>query len=177
MKWQKGEGRGHSWYKNLADYSSLFFSTWNCLPTPPHPTPPSPPPSPHADRVIDLIRHWVRWHYAVLTDKRIAKQLFSFPLSLPRGCVSKRRTGLHGQISLFILIWGLQYWLHFTGSRNFTPTVSTETVARSSFLRDTIRNITWNPVTQEEKFAQKFEASKSCFVRCWMLSCFLKFHL
>lgn len=52
--------------------------------------------------VIDLIHHWVRLHYAVLADKSIAKQLFSFPLSPVRGCVSKRRARLPDQISLFI---------------------------------------------------------------------------
>lgn len=50
----------------------------------------------HPVGVIDQIRHGVRLHYAVLTDKTIAKQLFSFPLSPRRGCVSKRRTSLPG---------------------------------------------------------------------------------
>ena len=95
-----------NWSKVLStSVKSLHLFSFSHSPSPPHP-----------DRVIDLIRHWVRLHYAVLTDKRKAKQLFSFPLSPPRGCVSKRRTSLPGQISLFILIQGLQYWLHFIGS-------------------------------------------------------------
>lgn len=114
------------------------FSLCLSLPLPPHP-----------DRVTDLIRHWVRLHYAVLTDKRIAKQLFSFPLSPPRGCVSKRRTSLSGQISLFILIRGLQYWLHFIGSE-ISHQWSAARLLVLFFLRAKIQNIRWNEVKQGE---------------------------
>lgn len=148
----------------LSTFLLKFFSTSvKSLPllslSPSTPLPPSLPP--HPDRVIDLIRHWVRLHYAVLTDKRIAKQLFSFPLSLPRGCVSKRRTSLPGQISLFILIRGLQYWLHFTGSE-----ISHQRSAVKDYwplfffpLKDKIQNITRSRVTRGENLLRNFEAS------------------
>lgn len=107
----------------------LFFQVSNVPPSTSSSSPPLFSLSLHPVGVIDQIRHGVRLHYAVLTDKTIAKQLFSFPLSPRRGCVSKRRTSLPGpDIIIYfdprpsLLITCCELW-------NITPVVSSGAIS------------------------------------------------
>lgn len=134
----------------------------------------SPLPPPHPNRVIDLIRHSVRLHYAVFTDKRISKQLFSFSLSPPRGCVSKRRTSLHGQISLFILLRCLQRTDYILQACTFHSNGQHCGCYSALFFPPPKK---WNPkdhmnsvyVITRKKFeaSQSFPSGAECGASCW----------